>query len=177
MQLAPRLEFRVKALLPEFERKYVWMAPSLPPEVFTGGLRRREMYSTVTPIGVRECDDGVYEWAVNVPGTLMGSRTTGAAPPGGDGRLVDVGERVVAVSRLWGDAKDDAVRERVRRVMEALERDGKKGRTWWMRSFDSRVGFNNKGMLSIATYGNSAGLPRCNEIMVEIEDDGVRRER
>lgn len=170
MQLAARLEFRVKATVPECEWQHVWAAPSLPPEVFTGNLKRKEIYSTVTPIGVRECGGGVYEWAINVPGTLMGSRTIGAAPPGGDGRLVNVGERVVAVSRLWGDAKEDTVMARVRRVMDALERDGKKGRTWWMRSFDSRVGFNEKGMLSISTFGNSAGLPRCNEIMVEIED-------
>lgn len=175
MKLAARLEYRVRGPVLDMEREYVWMAPSLPPDVFTGGLRRKEIYSTVTPIGVQDCGEGEYEWAINVPGTLVGSRAIGAAPPGGGGRLVEVGERTVAISRLWGNAKDDVVRGRVQRVMEALERDGRKGRTWWVRSYDSRVGFNGKGMLSIASFGNSAGLPRCNEIMVEIEDNESKR--
>lgn len=131
------------------------------------------MYSVVTPISIRQLDENLFEWAFNVPGTLVGSSETQVAEPIGGAKLVQMEERVVAVRRFWGDAVGDRVRKEVDVVMNALEKDGKVPGVWWGRSFDSRAGFNRKGQFAMATFGNTAGVPRRNEVMVEIEVDSA----
>eukprot|EP00177_Eucheuma_denticulatum_P001132 GFKZ01002048.1.p1 GENE.GFKZ01002048.1~~GFKZ01002048.1.p1 ORF type:complete len:441 (-),score=47.93 GFKZ01002048.1:401-1606(-) len=169
MRLAPRLEFRVQGAVLDYERERIWSAPCVPPDAFAGGLRRKEMYSVSTPISVRQVDDNLFEWAFNVPGTLVGSSEVQVAEPIGGAELLYVEERVVAVRRFWGDAVGERVKKEVDEIITALKTDGKVSGVWWGRSFDSRVGFNRKGQFAMATFGNSAGVPRRNEVMVEIE--------
>lgn len=169
MKTMPRDQLRVKYKLQDVETKYVWMAPVLPDDVFTGSLRKQELYSVVTPTAVSHLGDRMYEFAVNIPGLLVGSTDVGVPECGGDAEVVHVPELTVAVVRVRKTLTEKVVRETVETVSAQLERDGWSILKWWARSFDARVGFNEKGYLAIASFGKTAYAPAFGEIVVEIE--------
>lgn len=175
---APHKEIRVRQILKDQEREMIWAVPSLPEEVFEGNLRRKELYSTVTPISVHKVTDDEHEWAIAVPGTLVGSSDVLVEPPTAENaNVVDVGERTMAVVRFRGFSTREVVDERLERLIGTLVADGiikdgtdiARGKVW-VRSYDSKVGFNSKGFLSIAMHGATLGLPRLNELAVDLTD-------
>lgn len=170
---AARAEMRAVAKLKHFEEELVWATPALPEPCFEGNLRKREQYSTVSPIAVRRLDE-MYEWAVAVPGSLLGSGADQIALPIGEGvRIEVVGERVMAVHRFGGYSLGTEVEKRLEQLLLDLRNDGivteevKRDRVW-VRVYDSKVGFNSKGLLVMAMYGGSDGVPRVNEIAIDL---------
>lgn len=175
---AAHKELRVRQVLKAQEREMVWAAPALPEEVFEGNLRRKELYSTVTPIALHKVTDDEHEWAVPVPGTLVGSSDILVHPPiAENANIVDVAERTMAVMRFKGLASREVVDGRLKRLIDTLIADGiikdktdiARGKVW-VRSYDGKVGFNSKGVLSIATHGATLGLPRLNELAVDLTE-------
>lgn len=148
----------------------MFATPSLPHQAFEGGLRKREKYSAVAPLGVREVGDDV-EWAMRVPGEFCGSAEVLLPIPGGeDVRIVDVAERICVVDRFGGFAMRDIVEERIAKMRKCLKQwavEVDRERIW-MRSYESKIGFNEKGLLAIAMYGSSKGIPRRNEIVMDV---------
>jgi hypothetical protein len=182
VRFAARPELRYCATLSRNEVPYVRAVPALPSIAFVGRLRRKEDYSTVSPISVR-CVDGAseYEWAIPVPGTMFGSGTglpkLNFESP--DSKLVDTPARRCAVVRYRGYALTEAFDKKLSELVTSLQRDGylPQGQDVeysrvWARSYDSKVGFNSQSMLAIATYGTTRGLPpRLNELVVELPEE------
>lgn len=179
VEFAPRVEMRMKARVKRYEENTIWATPALPNDVFEGGLRKRELYSTTAPVAIRKVSDvvregkyrgGIYEWAIVVPGTHVGSGSV-LIPRHEATRteIVNVGKRVMAVRRFGGYAKEDEVKKWIAVVREVVEEKGWGMGLTWVRSYDAKVGFNERGLLSMAMYGSSDGVPRVNEIAAEID--------
>lgn len=175
---APHKEIRIRQKLSEGDREMVWAVPCLPEELFEGSLRKKELYSTVTPISLHKVEEEVFEWAVPVPGTLVGSSDVLVVEPTAENaKVVDVGERTLAIVRFRGLASRTVVEKQLNQLADSLIADGVmkdksdvRGGAVWVRSYDGKVGFNSKGILAIATYGATYGLPRLNELSVDLTD-------
>lgn len=178
VEMAGRPEFRIVKELPVEEQCGIWTTSALPPEAFEGDLRRKELYSTVTPISIREIADNTFEWAALVPGMLFGSSDVLAlAPFPSNARITEMPERILAVTRFTGFATKDVVKERIQRLTESLVKEGilksaddiTRERVW-VRFYDAKVGFNSAGLLSMVMYAATRGIPRLNEIAIELPD-------
>lgn len=175
IEQAPRSEFRASAFVPRNERELVYATPALPEECFEGGLRRKEIYSTVSPLEVRQLEeDGWYEWVVSVPGSHTGSSSVLLKAPLAECASVKVANRRVFAVRRYGGISSREIAEKELKIMvKALQDDG-----WWhglvtasdvwVRLFDIKVGFNSSGLLAMCMYGSLRFLPRANEIAIEI---------
>lgn len=186
---APRAEYRVISNIQFFEKDLVWAMPALPEISFEGNLRRLEKYSTVSPICLRVLDNELqkkkkslaYQWAIPVAGTLVGSSDVLAQFPLAErAELINVRRRLMAVSRFRGLSREKEVKKRVERLLDSLERDGVisgrhdsicfGGCNVWVRVYDCKVGFNSIGAISMAMFGSSTGVPRVNEIAIDLTD-------
>ncbi|KAI0557925.1 SOUL heme-binding protein [Gracilaria domingensis] len=186
---APVEQFRVCDTVKRFEHELIWAMPALPPQAFQGGLRKLEQYSASSPVALRLADgenvrgDGelLYEWAIPLPTSLTGSSQVMARIPDAKGtRIVDVPRSLMAACRFDGFSTRTRVKEEHQKLLEALVDDGILsgdeeqlqfgGPNVWVRCYDCKVGFNSKGVLSMAMYGGSRGVRRVNEIVFDLTD-------
>lgn len=175
VRVAPRTEVRVRGKVLDVERKFVFSAMAIPEQAYEGSLRRLEQYSTVSPVSVRELDDdGEVEWVMNAPGLHVGSANTLLPTPRAECVNVEVAEkRVFAVARFSGFATRDVVARKMSELSSRLRDDG----LWegelgwtdiWVRSYDTKVGFNSTGQIAIAGFASTMGLPRISELAVDV---------
>jgi SOUL heme-binding protein len=182
VRVAARPEMRIESqLLRENEVDMVTAFPAIPPYAFNGGLRRRENYSTVSPIAVRHLGGVEYEYAIPIPGTIYGSSRATPLPvhPSEKVRIVMTSPRRCAAIRYGGFASSKIFEEKLKTLLANLERDGyvpagfvvDRARVW-ARQYDSKIGFNGKSEVAIGTSGGSAyGIPpRWNELLVELPE-------
>jgi SOUL heme-binding protein len=177
---AARPVLLVQAELPKEDQLYVFAVPALPSDAFVGGLRRQEEYATISPISVRRVAGDLFEWEVPVPGNMFGNSTIQPPPHSSpNARFHVTSPRRFAVVRYSGYALTEIFDEKLETLVTSLQMDGvlpgggpvDRSKVW-ARSYDSKVGFNAKGLLAIATYGTTRGIPpRVNEIAIEIPDD------
>lgn len=172
---APREEFRIRATLQMAEQNLVWATPALPEDAFEGNLRKMEVYSTVSPISLRRVSGDVFEWSIAVPGAHVGSGNVRVVQPSAEeAEIVEVGERNFAVVRFRGYSKREEMMDRLEKLRAALVQDGIIGEKeveecpFWIRVYNAKVGFNSSGSLAMAMYGSSKGVPRINEIAIEL---------
>jgi hypothetical protein len=182
VRLAARPELRIRASIWDSDKPYVRATPALPAALFDGRLRRKEDYSTVSPISVRCVDgDNEYEWAVPIPGTMIGSGT-GLPEPSSqadEAQFVDTPARRCAIVRYRGYALSEKFEKKCDELVSKLQRDGflpegqdVEGSRVWARSYDCKIGFNSLSLLCIATYGTTRGVPpRLNELLIELPSD------
>jgi hypothetical protein len=182
VRTAARPVLLVQAELPKEDQIYVRAVPALPNDAFVGGLRRMEDYATVSPISVRCVDENLFEWEVPVPGSMYGnSAMHPPSHPSPNAHFTLSRTRLFAVVRFRGYALVDAFQSKLEVLLTGLRVDGilADGATVdqsrvWARSYDSKVGFNSRGLLAIATYGSTRGIPpRLNEIAIEIPSESV----
>lgn len=176
VEQAPRTEFRVRSFLEVIERELVFATPALPEECFEGGLRRMELYSTVSPLEVRQLDEGMYEWTMAVPGAHVGSSNILLQAPLAECASVHVTKRrVFAVYRFGGFSKMEMAEQKLKPMLAALRKDGlwdgeMQGSDVRLRLYDIKVGFNSSGLLAMCMFGFFRPLPRLNEIAIDITD-------
>lgn len=173
---APRAEVHIVAPVKENERELIYVTPALPADVFEGGLRRLEFYSTVSPLSIRQLHGDDFEWVVAVPGAHVGSSNILFPTPMVEGVTVRVtGKRIFATYRFRGFSTRSETEKRLQKLVKHLRDDS----VWegdilasdvWVRSYDIKVGFNSAGLISMAMYTNSRGVPRVNEIAIDITD-------
>jgi len=96
--------------------------------------------------------------------------------------IFDVPESVMAIFRFRGYATRDVVLTNLAKFKKRLVADGifesmgdVREEDVWVRVYDSKVGFNTKGMLSMAMYGSSKGVPRVNEIAIDLSGTEVAK--
>lgn len=175
IEMAPRAELRIRDFVETNSRELVYAVPVVPEKAFEGGLRRKEFYSTIKPISIRELDDdGWYEWAIAVPGAHAGTSSVPMQAPMDEGVTVEtVDRRIFAVRRFGGFSSREKTRLQCEPFIQAIKEDG----LWegdvvpsdvWVRTYDVKVGFNSSGLLSMAMYGYSRGVSRVNEIAIDI---------
>lgn len=182
VQVAARPEMRITGELQnEKEVRMITAFPGIPPYAFNGGLRRRENYSTISPISIRNLGDRRYEWCVPIPGTIFGSSLSTPLPvhPAEEVRVVLTPSRRCAVLKYSGYADVDSYEKKLKILLAKLERDGHlpvghevdRSRVW-ARQYDSKIGFNGKSEVAIGTGGGSAyGIPpRWNELLIELPE-------
>lgn len=176
VEMAARVEMRIRDYVEENSRELVYAVPALPEKAFEGGLRRKEIYSTVTPISIRHTGDGWFEWVIAAPGAHVGTSSTLMPMPVEDGVSLEVAERrVFAITRFGGYSRKEIVDQKRVPFVNAIKNDG----LWegsvedddiWVRVYNIKVGFNSSGLLAMAMYGHSKGVPRVNEIAVDITE-------
>lgn len=177
-RVAPHPQFRIRAPVQEIELSAIWATPALPCEAFDGGLRKMEQYSTVSPLAVRKQQGNLFEWSVSVPGTLIGSSSIEPpTPTAPNAEYVEAPPRQIAVKRFRGYSTATVFEEKLGELCDRLQENGllPEGRNVEcgrvsVRHYNAKVGFNSKGLLSIATYGSSTGVPRINEIAIVLSD-------
>lgn len=174
VEMAARAEVRIRDFVEENSRELVYALPAIPDKAFDGGLRRKELYSTVSPISLRHVGEGWFEWVIAAPGAHVGTSSTLMPDPVGDGVELEVAERrVFAIYRFGGFSRKEIVDQKLVPFVDAIKEDG----LWegdvedsdlWVRVYNTKVGFNSSGILAIASYGHSMGIPRVNEIAIDI---------
>jgi hypothetical protein len=185
VRVAARPEMLVHGDLSEPEKPLVTAVPAVPAHAFVGGLRRKEDYSTVSPVSVRHLGGDRYEWAVAVPGTIFGSsKATPLVPhPSSDVRYVMSPARHCAVVRYGGYAVAELFEAKVAQLVAMLQADGylpagqEVDRTRvWSRQYDSKIGFNGASEVAIGTCGGAGyGVPpRWNELLIELPELDAR---
>lgn len=173
---APRAEFSAIGHINLNEREVLYTAPSFPPDAYEGRLRRREFYSTVTPVSVRYAGGDDFEFMVNVPGGHVGSSNVLLKAPLAQGVSINIQpRRVFAILRFSGFSTRQKSEVQLQSLIEMLRQDG-----WWegdvlasdvwIRTYDNFVGFNSKGLLAISLFGNSKLIPRTNEVAIDITE-------
>lgn len=173
---APRAEFSAIGYINLNEREVLYTAPSFPPDAYEGRLRRREFYSTVTPVSVRYAGGNDFEFMVSVPGGHAGSSNVLVKAPLTQGVSINIQpRRVFAVLRFRGFSTRSKSEKQLQSLIEMLREDG-----WWdgdvlasdvwIRTYDNFVGFNSKGLLAISLFGNSKLIPRTNEVAIDITE-------
>lgn len=174
---APRPEFVVVENVYEKEQQYFWATPAFPENAFEDTLRRLERYWTVTPISIREIGDDLFEWAVAVPGRLVGSsKELILVPEDQTASVIERPERIFGCMRFAGFATKDIVKEKVEVLVQKLRDDGLWGdeemerERVWGRIYNATAGFSIRGKLTMATYGQTFGVRRVNEIAIDITD-------
>lgn len=176
IEQAPRAEIHILGEVQQNERDLIYVTPALPEDVFEGDLRRLEFYSTVSPLAIRHFSGDDFEWVLPVPGAHAGSSNVLLpAPKSRDVTVRSEGRRVFAVHRFRGFSTRTETEKHLKKFMKALRADG----LWegdilsndvWIRLYDISVGFNSKGLLAMAMYSNSRGVPRVNELAIDITD-------
>lgn len=178
IEQAPRAELSVYSMVEEHERELVYVTPILPPDVFEGRLKRREFYSTITPLSVRYSGAGdEFEFMVPLPSGHVGSANVLIGAPLAEGVTIkSMPKRVFAIYRFSGFSTRENAEVKLKELMKWLREDG----LWqgdvlandvWVRSYDATVGFNSRGLLAITMYGNSVGVPRVNEVAIDITEN------
>lgn len=170
-------EFRTRGFVDPRERRAVWSTPALPEQAFAGAIRRKEAYDAVSPIGVRKIDENLFEWSVAIPGSSFGTELSSLKHADVNSRFVMFPPRRLAVTRFRGFASAPKFLKRRDDLLAALVRDGlldevkaKDESRVWSRQYDCKLGFNSSIMPTLATYGFSQGIPRVNEVAVELDD-------
>lgn len=174
---ARHAEFRMRGRVPPYARYAIWGTPGLPGDAYVGNIRRLEAYDAVSPVCVRNVGEE-FEWAVALPGALLGCDVGRLRHPAEGAGYVMVPERRFATKRFRGFAtskvflkkRDELVRELVKDGL-LTEGQGEQAARTWSRCYDCKVGFNVKGMPTLATYGYSQGFPRVNEIAIDLGDN------
>lgn len=97
-----------------------------------------------------------------------------------DAHVLNVPRRLMAVVRFNGLCTRTQVKKQLQALLDALVADkliaGDEaslqfgGRDVWVRGYECKVGFNSKGVLSMAMYGGSKGVPRVNEIALDLTE-------
>ncbi|PXF44188.1 hypothetical protein BWQ96_06048 [Gracilariopsis chorda] len=192
---APCAEYRVLGQVEYYEHELIWAMPAIPKHAFEGGLRKLEQYSAVSPVALRLFEDFdlegdranaqddtlTYQWALPVPTTLIGSSDVLVQfPMAKDAHVLNVPRRLMAVARFKGFSTRTEVQKRLKALVDALVADNVippdeqsvrfGGRNVWVRGYECKVGFNSKGVLSMAMYGGSKGVPRVNEIAIDLTE-------
>lgn len=180
VRVAARPEMRIVGeVLNPREANDITAFPAIPPEAFNGGLRRREVYSTVSPVSVRQLSDTEYEFSVPIPGAIFGSSRNPPLPehPAKEVRVSLSPSRRCAVVRYPGFAKNELFEKQLETLVGKLQRDGYlpadhvlDRSSVWARQYDSKIGFNEKSEVAIGTGGAPAyGVPRrWNELLIEL---------
>lgn len=173
---AAHAELRIRSDIKPGERISVWAMGVLPSETFVGTLRRKQHYEAVSPISVRCIEEDHFEWAVALPGIFFGVDLSSLSHSYENAEHVWVPERRVAFRRYSGHAVSKRFVVQRDKLLAALVRDGlldkeqsEESRRVWSRIYDSKLGFNQKGEPCIANYGSTQGIPRINEIAVELD--------
>lgn len=179
IQQAPRSEMSIFMTIQDIERELVYVTPKFPGQVYEGNLKRREFYSTVTPVSVRYAGSGTtndFECMIPVPSGHLGSANVLIAQPMAPGVVLRTHpQRVFAIYRFSGYGRRTECEQNLQKFIRYLRQDG----LWtgdllasdvWIRTYDATVGFNSKALLSIIMYGTSIGVPRINEIAIDITD-------
>lgn len=174
IEMAPRVEVRVTEFVEENSRELIYAIPAIPDKAFDGGLRRKELYSAVAPISLRHLGDGYFEWTIAAPGGHIGTSSVLMPAPAGEGTSLEITKRrVFATYRFGGFSMKEVIDEKLEPFVDAIKEDG----LWegevedsdvLVRVYNTKVGFNSSGLLAIASYGYSMGVPRVNEIAIDI---------
>ncbi len=169
-------EFRVRGEIQSNERYAIWSTPALPQYAYAGNIRRLEAYDAVSPIAVRKIQGNEFEWAVRLPGIFFGTDLNTLQHPESAAEFAMIAERRMAVVRFGGFATAKVFLSKRDKLLDALVRDGlidedcaaDESRVW-SRLYDCKLGFNSSGMPTLATFGYARGIPRVNEIAIELD--------
>lgn len=171
-------EFRTRTSILPQERHAVWSTPCLPESAFIGSIRRKEAYDAVSPIGVRKIDGDFFEWSIPMPGTSFGINIESLKHPDQDSQFVMIPTRRLAVTRFRGFASAPKFLKRRDILIKQLIEDGlldeekaKDESRIWSRQYDCKLGYNSLFMPTLSSFGFSQGVPRVNEIAVELDDE------
>lgn len=189
VRVAARPQILIEGIANEKTAKLATAIPALPFGSFIGSLRRKEDYSTVSPVAVRclgKNEDGNFrlEFAVPVPGLLLDENSGRATPlpphSSPDARILLSPARRCAILRYNGYGVEELFEKKLGQLVEKLQADGHlplgkdvDRRNVWSRSYDSKVGFNGASEMAIGTCGGVGyGIPpRWNEILIELPDN------